>query len=129
MTDESNAQTSSAWTNSKLSGCEMGDTKFDNHEKSCSELNRIKNEMVQLTSSKSLSDIRAAVTRAVVSSVTSTPTASPVAQRRAPAPAAGDCKSQATAKNWLFPLIRRELGETRLSVSNFDMNAVSPNSW
>jgi hypothetical protein len=125
MTDEkneSNAQSSSAWTSSKPAD----DTKFQNQEKSRSEFDRIRNEVVQMTSSKSLSDIRAAVTRAVISSVTSTPTASPVAQRRSAAP---DCKSQVTAKNWLFPLIGREMGGTRLSVSNFDMNAVSPNSW
>lgn len=86
----------------------------------------------RLLVSKSMADIRAAVSRSTLSdgsSLASTPVSSPLVRRK-PDPMAPNCKSaDMSNKNWLFPRIKREVGETRLSVTNFDLNAVSPTSW
>ena len=63
-------------------------------------------------------------------SIPSAPASSPATQRTSDCSCSSSSSSRSRdASRWLLPRIRREVGETRLSVSNFDLNAVSPTSW
>lgn len=137
MTDnatESKPHKPSVWITGPLNDRLTKITNFEAYAGSCAvfEEDENRHQASRITSSRSMADIRAAVTRSVLSvqpsSLSSSPTSSPIVRRKPDATVA-NCKPQIVGKNWLFPLIRREGGEARLSVTNFDINAISPTSW